>query len=157
MCIQGAAAGPNPPASWRIAATAVVLEQEAELRIVKKLKLVGTPLKVRVGRNITYNLSDVLSVVFCAGAQLISLIVHVFCCVCLPGQIAKHSAFVGGMFTSQLEASRFEGAAVQTVSGIRGTIKKAIRPGNRHGICNLLSHCPRSLVFPCDRSAGCMS
>eukprot|EP00775_Hariotina_reticulata_P007582 gene7582-7787_t len=65
-----------------------VTEQEAELRIVKKLKLVGTPLKVH-----------------------------------------KHSAFVGGMFTSQLEASRFEGAAVTTVSGIRGTIKKALRAG----------------------------
>jgi hypothetical protein len=48
VAIQASAAGPTPPASWRIAATAVVLEQEAELRIVKKLKLVGTPLKVCV-------------------------------------------------------------------------------------------------------------
>lgn len=47
MAIQAAAAGPNPPSSWRIASTAVVLEQEAELRVVKKLKLVGTPIKVR--------------------------------------------------------------------------------------------------------------
>lgn len=88
VAIQAAAAGPSPPASWRIAGTGVVLEQEAELRIVKKLKLVGSPLKV-----------------------------------------AKHSAFVGGLFTSQLEAARFEGAAVTTVSGIRGTIKKALRAG----------------------------
>lgn len=46
VCIQAAAAGPNAPSSWRIAATAIVVEQEAELRIVKKLKLVGTPIKV---------------------------------------------------------------------------------------------------------------
>ena len=47
VAVQAAAAGPAPPATWRIAATAIVTEQEAELRIVKKLKLVGTPLKVR--------------------------------------------------------------------------------------------------------------
>ncbi|KIY94899.1 putative Ribosome biogeneis protein BMS1 like protein [Monoraphidium neglectum] len=83
----------NPSAaSWRIAGTGVVLEQEADLRVVKKLKLVGTPFKVH-----------------------------------------RHTAFVGGMFTSQVEASKFEGAAVRTVSGIRGTIKKALRPGVQGG------------------------
>jgi hypothetical protein len=58
VAIQASAAGPTPPASWRIAATAVVLEQEAELRIVKKLKLVGTPLKVSVnfGVKVTVNI-----------------------------------------------------------------------------------------------------
>jgi len=77
-------------ASWRVSATGVVLEQDASVRVAKKLKLVGYPLKVH-----------------------------------------KHTAFVKGMFNSMVEASKFEGASIRTVSGIRGTIKKASREGTK--------------------------
>ncbi|PRQ48778.1 putative ribosome biogenesis protein BMS1/TSR1 [Rosa chinensis] len=41
-----------------------------------------------------------------------------------PRQIFKKTALIGDMFMSNLEIARFEGGAIQTVSGIRGQVKK---------------------------------
>ena len=76
-------------ASFRISATAVVLEVDHQMKVMKKLKLTGSPMKV-----------------------------------------FKNTAFISGMFNSALEVAKFEGASLRTVSGIRGTVKKAVIPGS---------------------------
>ena len=75
-------------ASFRISATATVLELDHSIKIMKKLKLTGTPIKVY-----------------------------------------KNTAFISGMFNSALEVAKFEGAALRTVSGIRGQVKKPVKTG----------------------------
>ena len=73
---------------FRVAATGTVLELDHSFKIVKKLKLTGTPHKIH-----------------------------------------KNTAFIRGMFSSELEVAKFVGANIKTVSGIRGMVKKATRGG----------------------------
>ena len=105
----------------RISATGVVLEINHSFDIMKKLKLIGSPFKIFKNTAFVHKMfnSSVIILLQLFDKNLDSLIV-------LNIIFLIFSNFI----IHQLEVSKFEGASIRTVSGIRGTIKKAVKEGS---------------------------
>lgn len=78
------------------------------MTVVKKLKLVGTPLKVGQGGETACLVCCCSKPLHAVHAQpcLVNGVTHGVTMIQAWLQVHRHTAFIGGMFSSQLEAAR---------------------------------------------------
>lgn len=91
---------------FRVTATGVVLDLDKSTKIVKKLKLIGTPYKIF--------------------KKTAFIKVNLFY-PSIKGYLMEIFIMFKGMFNTPLEVAKYIGASLRTVSGIRGQIKKATK------------------------------